>query len=99
MDVGTSVIFYTETQRRGQSDENIYQSNTTIGTIKEYQPASGEYVIQYESIVGILEETVPERYVRAARFIAFYEFWKFKGFYNSLWGYILFILIVFLFLY
>ncbi len=107
MEVGTSVIYYPRAQRDlTVNDEQLFKQGTSLGTI---QSVSGDnYVVKPSelSLVGAVSdasglslnnETVPKKYVRAARQVEWYEFWRAKGYWKSGWFYILFVIFFLLF--
>ena len=97
MEVGTRVIFYSKVQRTlTKSDEELFKLPTFLGTVKLGLAPDGNYVIQKDGF-SLVNETVPEKYVRAARQIRWYEFWRKKGYWKSGWFYIFFVIFFLLF--
>ncbi len=95
MEVGTSVIYYSTVQREfTQTDEELFQQGTMLGTIQSVSDDS--YVIKASGF-SLANETVPKKYVRAARQVEWYEFYRKKGYWKSGWFYILFVIFFLLF--
>ncbi len=95
MNAGTIVIYYNSSQRKIYGDdEELFKQPTTTGTI--ISSSDENYVIE-SSGFSLSSETVPKKYVRAARQIEWYEFWRTKGYWKSGWFYILFIIFFLLF--
>ena len=95
MDVGTPVIFYSSVQREfTKTDEELFQQGTMMGTVQSVTDDS--YVIK-PSGFSLTNETVPKKYVRAARQVEWYEFYRAKGYWKSGWFYVLFVIFFLLF--
>ena len=99
MQKGDKVIFYTKAQREEFPDiEELFSTMTTLGEIKT--EGEGMHVVTYKGILGLVdhEEAVSEEFMRKARVTQWYNFWRAKGFYASLWGYFFFILFFLIFI-
>ena len=100
MQVGDSVIFYTKKQRDSfENTEELFLSMSTMGEIVKL--GEGMHVIKFgeSSLLGAeLEETVPIGFIRKARFVEWYNFWRSPAFYANLWGYFFFILFFLIFI-
>jgi hypothetical protein len=95
--VGTTVIYYSSAQRAiFKNDEELFKQSTRLGTVKLGLGPDGNYVIT-PSGFSLTSETVPEKYVRTARQVQWYEFWKSKGYWKSGWFYVLFVIFFLLF--
>ena len=95
MKVGTPVIYYSQVQRDfSKSDEELFETETLLGTIQSMSDDS--YVIKPTGF-SLTNETVPKKYVRVARQLEWYEFWRKKGYWKSGWFYIFFIIFFLLF--
>ena len=85
MKVGTEVIYYTQQQRREFPDLNVlWTQKATLGVVQELLPGT----------VRINGEEVPKMYVRTARQVSWYAFWRTRGFNRNLYFY-LFVIIFF----
>ena len=85
MKVGTEVIYYTQKQRQDFPDLNIlWDQEAALGVVEE--------VLQ--GTVRVNGEEVPKMYVRTARQVSWYAFWRRRGFNRNLYWY-LFIIIFF----
>ena len=94
MIAGTTVIYYNSSQRKIYDDEELFKQSTAVGTI--IRSGEDSYDIK-PSGFSLSSETVPAKYVRAARQVQWYEFWKSKGYWKSGWFYILFVIFFLLF--
>ena len=95
MDVGTPVLFYARIQRDlAKTDEELFQEQTFLGTVQSVSEDS--YVIKPNGF-SLTNETVPKKYVRAARQVEWYEFYRKKGYWKSGWFYIFFVIFFLLF--
>ncbi len=96
MEPGTKVIFYSALQRtQYPNDEQLFNQETYIGQITAAHEDS--YDVTAEGF-NLASGKIPKEYVRAARQLEWYTFWRARGFHKSLWGYIVFIIIFLVFL-
>ena len=85
MKVGTEVIYYTQKQRQDFPDLNIlWDQEAALGVVEEV----------LEGTVRVNGEEVPKMYVRTARQVSWYAFWRKRGFNRNLYWY-LFVIIFF----
>ena len=98
MEKGSKVIFYTKAQREEYPDiDDLFASMTTLGEIKT--AGDGMHIVTWKNIIGMeYEEAIPEEFIRSARIIQWYNFWRGDGFYASLWGYFFFIMFFLIFI-
>ncbi len=97
MNAGTTVIYYSSAQRAiFKDDEELFKQPTTMGTIIRRGSSDTSYDIK-PSGFSLSSETVPAKYVRAARQVQWYEFWRSQGYWKSGWFYILFVIFFLLF--
>ena len=96
MEPGTKVIFYSAAQQtQFPNDELLFKQDTYIGTISVVHEDT--YEITTEGF-NFASGAILKKYVREARHLKWYMFWRKRGFHKSLWGYVVFIIIFLLFL-
>ena len=86
--MGKNVLFYTAQMREQfPNDDILFQQNSKLGSVVAVNDDT--VTISYLSHYGgvALTEDIPKEYVRAAREVHWYQFWKRKGFNTNLWGY------------
>ena len=82
------VLFYEEAVRnRFPNVDFLFEQNASLGQVKTIN--TDTITVYFESRYGSvpLEEDVPKRYVRLAREVYWYEFFRRKGFHTNLYGY------------
>ena len=83
MKVDTEVIYYTLKQRQDFPDLNeLWDQKAEIGKVEE--------VLQGSVRVG--GEEVPKMYVRTARQVSWYAFWRRRGFNRNVYWYLFVVL-------
>jgi hypothetical protein len=88
MEVGSWVIYYPKTLRdRFPNIELLWQQNAWLGQVRRIN--SETITVYYETKYGAvpMEEDIPQRYVKLARDVYWYEFYHRKGFHVNLYGY------------
>ena len=90
MKVGTEVIYYSQKQRnKYQNNLNeLWNQKAEIGKIEEISEGKLRWV-------RVNREAIPMMYVRVARQVSWYAFWRRKGFNRNLYWY-LFVIIFFI---
>jgi hypothetical protein len=97
MEVGTRVLYYSKVQRAfAKTDDELFKERSFLGTVKLGLAPDGNYVIKPDGF-SLVSESVPAKYVRRARQVEWYAFWKSKGYWKTGWFYILFIIFFLLF--
>ena len=96
------VVFYDKNMReRYTNDIVLFQQRAKIGHADNMD---GDVIsVTYHNTIGRfatleMTEEVPKNYVREAREIQWYNFWRRKGFNKSLWGYSFSVLFFLLFI-
>jgi|TARA_B100001540_G_C15583321_1_gene540575 hypothetical protein len=79
MKVGTEVIYYSQKQRKQYSNlTELWTKKAEIGKVEEVLQGS----------VRVNGEEVPKMYVRIARQVSWYAFWRARGFNRNLYWYL-----------
>ena len=96
------VLFYNKTLReKYPNDVMLFQQMARVGRTDtlEGDVVSVTYEVEIGNFATIeMAEDVPRDYVRAARNVQWYAFWKRKGFNTNLWGYSFAVLFFLLFI-
>ena len=83
------VIYYPESVRTRYPDVDLmFDQNASLGQVKEVKLDT--ILVKYGSVYGsvpLLTEDVPKRYVRLAREVYWYSFWRRKGYHKNIYGY------------
>ena len=96
------VLFYNKSLReKYPNDIMLFQQMARVGRADtlEGDVVSVTYEVEIGNLATIeMTEDVPRDYVRAARNVHWYAFWKRKGFNTNLWGYSFAVLFFLLFI-
>ena len=88
MKVDSWVIFYPgEMRAKYPNVDVLWEQKASLGRVRRMN--SETVTVYWEGLYGGIEhdEDVPDRFVRPAREVYFYEFWRRKGFHANLYGY------------
>ena len=89
MKLGTEVIYYSQKQRDKYPNlEELWNQKAEIGKVEELS----EGRLRWVRVDG---EAIPMMYVRIARQVSWYSFWRKRGFNRNLYWY-LFVIIFFI---
>ena len=79
MKVGTEILYYSKKQRRDYPNLlELWKQVAEMGKVEEILPGS----------VKVDGQEVPKMYVRTARQVSWYAFWRTRGFNRNLYWYL-----------